>query len=116
MVERRLRPQCVPATEEWPVRRPRCRNPWYLSSVALRRLTLLASLPLAVSVAAAAPAQAVDWYTVPGSYNASGGITTAPDGTVWFGANGAFHDPAMGRLIPSLGTPGATDGMTGRQI
>jgi virginiamycin B lyase len=75
-------------------------------SPAHRLLGLL--IGLLVPLVLPASAAAIDEYLVPGGGN-PGGITTGPDGAIWFTQEGSSE---IGRLDPRLAVPGTSNGIT----
>lgn len=75
-------------------------------------LSAIAASILALSCAPAAFADVVpEYFNLPASANATSGLATAPDGTVWFGADPANQRATIGRLIPSQAVAGTANGM-----
>ena len=75
-------------------------------------LSAIAAGILALCCAPAAFADAVpEYFNLPPAANATSGLATAPDGTVWFGADPASRRPAVGRLIPSQAAAGTANGV-----
>jgi hypothetical protein len=80
--------------------------------VVPNRICLIA---VGVLVLLGAPAASADplpeYFNVPTGYT-PGGITAAPDGTVWFASNPlASPVPSLGRLNPALAAPGTANGI-----
>jgi streptogramin lyase len=75
-------------------------------------VSTLAAGILALCCAPAALADAVpEYFNLPPATNATSGLATAPDGTVWFGADPANRRAAIGRLTPSQAAVGTANGM-----
>lgn len=75
-------------------------------------LSLVAAAIVALSCASAALADPTpEYFNLPPATNATSGIATAPDGTVWFGADPASRRAAIGRLIPSQAAAGTANGV-----
>ena len=75
-------------------------------------LSAIAAAILALCCAPAAFADVVpEYFNLPARANATSGLATAPDGTVWFGADPVGKRATIGRLIPSQATAGTANGM-----
>ena len=60
----------------------------------------------------AAQAATPEWFTLPEARTLGGGVTTSPDGAVWFGVgNTGGNPPPLGRLTPAAATPGTANGI-----
>jgi hypothetical protein len=75
-------------------------------------LSAIAAGIFALCCAPAAFADAVpEYFNLPARANATSGLATAPDGTVWFGADPVGNRATIGRLIPSQAAAGTANGM-----
>ena len=75
-------------------------------------LSAFAAGILALCCAPAAFADAMpEYFNLPTRANVTSGLATAPDGTVWFGADPENGRATIGRLIPAQATPGTANGM-----
>ncbi len=78
------------------------------------RLVLAASAVLAALAPAAARAATPEFFPLPESRNINVGMVADPSGNVWFGADAANFfttPPELARLMPSLATPGTSNGI-----
>ena len=78
-----------------------------------RRSVLAVAFALAIVAAEGAQAATPVYYALPAGVNVSQGIATAPNGDVWFAADGTTQPPTttIGRLRPSAATVNTSSGV-----
>lgn len=74
---------------------------------------VLAAAAGLLAAAPAASAASAEYFPLPAGIQTSWGISAASDGSVWFPGNEeATHTPGIARLVPSVASPGTSNGIS----